>query len=207
MAYLCKNGETQKKIQSFINEYVQKHVVSPSIRDIAAGTGLSRATVQRYMAAMRERGEIDYGRRNITTEFTRRIETERAVVMQVGAVSCGIPKDPYEGGCEYVSIPRSWVGEGIFYIVEADGDSMTDAGIDDGDLVIVRKTDEAADGEIAVVLVDRSETTLKRFYRMPSERAYRLHAENSSYRGEARDRIVKNAEIQGVAVRVIKKLQ
>ena len=206
MAYLCNNEETRQRILDYIDEYVRENLISPSIRDIAEGTGISRAMVQRYMAAMRKDGEIDYGRRNVTTDFTRRLSRDRVVVGKSGNVSCGVPKEPFLESEEFFSIPKSWVGEGVFYIVEASGDSMIDAGIADGDLVIVRSQQDAEDGQIAVVLVDGSETTLKRFYREKGKRAFRLHAENATYTGEARDRIVKDAQVQGVAVRVIKKL-
>lgn len=194
------------KIRTFIDEYTRERLSSPSIREIAAGTGISRATVQRYMAVMRSEGEIDYGRRRIRTDFTERFDTDHVIAIKSGSISCGIPKEPFPDEGEFVTFPKSLVGDGVFYLVEADGDSMIDAGISDGDLVLVRKQDHASDGEIAVVLVDGSETTLKRFYRLPERQAFCLHAENAAYTGADRDRIVKNAEIQGVAVKVIKTL-
>ena len=207
MTYLCKDERIKETLLDYINRYVREHLRSPSIREIAEGTGISRATVQRYMAAMRERGEIDYGRRNVSTPETKRIEDAHTVAPLFGTVSCGIPKEPLADGLEYVPLPRRIFGEGELFVVTASGDSMTDAGIDDGDLIVVRRQDTAEDGEIAVVLVDGTETTLKRFYRIPEEKAYRLHAENRSYPPSLRDRTVKNAEIQGVAVRVIKILK
>ena len=207
MAYLCKDEQTRAKIRDFINAYTRDRMRSPSIREIAEGTGISRAMVQRYMAAMRDGGEIDYGRRSVSTDFTRRLDTDTVLAMKIGAISCGVPKEPYPDAYEYVALPRSLVGEGEFYIVEAAGDSMVDAGIDDGDLVVVRRQSDAPDGAIAVVLVDSAETTLKRFFRLSDRQAFRLHAENRSYTGEMRDRIVTSAEIQGVAVKIIKSVK
>ena len=207
VAYLCKDEATRNAIRDYINEYTREHLSSPSIREIAAGTGISRAMVQRYMAAMREEGELEYGRRDVCTSFTRGLDREQVLAVRLGTVSCGIPKEPFPDAAECITFPRSLVGEGLFYVVEADGDSMVDVGIEDGDLVIVRRQSDAADGEIAVVLIDGSETTLKRFYRLPDRAAYRLHAENRTYPGEERDRIVTNAEIQGVAVKVLKDLK
>ena len=207
MPYLCKDEETRARIKEYIDEYTRANLASPSIRNIAEGTGISRAMVQRYMAAMREEGEIEYGRRNVKTEFTRRLSTELAVVGKLGSVSCGVPKDPCTEAEEYVSLPRQWLGDGSYYMVEADGDSMVDAGISDGDLVLVRAQSKAKDGDIVVALVDGTETTLKRFYRIPKSRAFRLHAENATYTGEARDRTVRNLAVQGIAVKVIKTLR
>lgn len=206
MAYRCRDEETRGTIRDYINEYTRLHLSSPSIREIASGTGISRAMVQRYMAAMRDEGELDYGRRDVRTPFTRGLDKEQVLAARLGTVSCGVPKEAFPDDVECVTLPRSLVGDGIFYIVEADGDSMVDAGIADGDLVIVRREAEARDGEIAVVLVDGSETTLKRFYRTEEAGVYRLHAENASYTGDARDRFVRDAEVQGIAVRVLKTL-
>ena len=206
MAYLCRDEETRTRIRMYIDSYTREKLTSPTIREIAAGTGISRAMVQRYMAAMRESGEIEYSRRNVSTEFTKRLDRAQVTVPRLGRISCGIPKEPFDGAEEYMTLPRALVGDGTYYVVEADGDSMVDVGIDDGDLVIVRMQDTAEDGELAVVLVDGVETVLKRFFRVPERRAYRLHAENRAYTGEMRDRIVESAEIQGIAVKVIKNL-
>jgi repressor LexA len=79
---------------------------------------------------------------------------------------------------------------------------MIDAGIESGDLVLVRKQSTAHAGEIAVVLVG-DEVTLKRYYPEPDKRRIRLHPENK----EMEDLYVTDAEIQGVAVKVIKNLR
>ena len=203
MAYLCKDGETRKQILSYIEEYVREYMRSPSIRDVAMGTGISRAMVQRYMAAMHDEGVIDYTRSDASTAFTRKIDRDRVLVGRSGSIACGVPREPGVDFGEYVSLPKSWLGDGVFYILEASGDSMIGAGIEDGDLVLVRQAETADDGSLAVVLVDGSETTLKRFYRDPKRKAYRLHAENPAYP----DRIVKDAVVQGIAVKVLKNLK
>lgn len=79
---------------------------------------------------------------------------------------------------------------------------MTSAGIDDGDLVLIRSQNTAPEGKIVVALVD-GEATLKRYYSTEREGVYRLHAENDAYE----DMYVEGLCIQGVAVSVIKKLQ
>ena len=78
---------------------------------------------------------------------------------------------------------------------------MIEAGIDDGDLVVIRKQNDAPDGKIVVALVD-NEATLKRFYKEPEKNRIRLHPENSSME----DIYVDNCIIQGVAVKVLKDL-
>lgn len=207
MGYLCRDDETKNAIKAYINDYARERGGSPSIREIAAGTGISRAMVQRYMAAMRQAGELDYTRRDVATDFVKKWEKDFVVIAKLGSISCGIPKEPSTQAGEYYSIPRSWVGEGEFYMVEADGDSMVDVGIDDGDLVIVRQTNEVLEGALVVALVEGTETTLKRLYCEREQRAFRLHAENATYCPEKRDRVVRDLQVQGVAVKVLKDLK
>lgn len=88
-------------------------------------------------------------------------------------------------------------------MLRANGDSMTEAGIDHGDLVLVRCQDRAKPGQIVVALIGDDEATLKRFFPEPSKGIIRLHPENC----KLDDIIVENCAIQGVAVHVLKDLQ
>ena len=101
-----------------------------------------------------------------------------------------------------MELPRQLVGEGTFYILRASGDSMTEAGIDDGDLVVIRKQSAAEPGDIVVALVG-DEATLKTYYPDRQKRCIRLHPENGKYE----DIVTETAIIQGVAVKVIKDLK
>ena len=100
---------------------------------------------------------------------------------------------------EYVKLPISLFGHGEFFLLRAKGDSMINAGIDDGDLVVVRQQPTAVYNQIVVALVD-DEATLKRFRPQPD--CVYLHPENPSYD----DIIVRDCVIQGVAVKVLKDL-
>ena len=102
---------------------------------------------------------------------------------------------------EYFRLPVSLVGHGDFYFLRAFGESMIDAGIEEGDLVLIRHQNTARPGEIVVALVD-GETTLKRFYPEPSHQRIRLHPENTSME----DIYVQDCQIQGIAVKVLKDL-
>ena len=194
-----KNQDTFAAIETYINEFVSENGYCPTVREIAAGIGVPKATTHRYMKQMREEGTIDYsGYRHITTSNTR---TDSVRVPVLGSVSCGIPKYAEEYIEEYVRLPVSLFGKGNFFILRAYGDSMIDAGIDDGDLVLVRQQTKAEDGQIVVALVDDS-ATLKRFYRDPKNQRVRLHPENAAYE----DIYVDHCEIQGVAVKILKDL-
>ena len=198
-----KNQEYFTLLESFIDTYNDSQGVSPSTREIAAGTGLSTATVSRYLSYMRDNGMIDYvGQRNIITQRKRMTSIGSNKVPLLGAVSCGIPKFAEGNIEEYVQLPTAIFGKGDFFLLRASGDSMIDAGIDDGDLVLVRHQDHADPGQIVVALIGEDEATLKRFYPEPSMGIIRLHPENSALD----DIIVEHCVIQGVAVHVMKAL-
>lgn len=195
-----KNPAYFELLIRFIDDYIDNYGRSPSTQEIASGTGLSPATVSRYLSRMREDGIIDYsGHRNIVTKRNSAIETNAVSVL--GSVSCGIPKFAEENIEEYVKLPVSLFGKGDFFLLRASGNSMIEAGIDNGDLVLVRRQDYAAPGQIVVALMEE-EATLKRYYPEPQNGYIRLHPENK----DMVDIIVDSCLIQGVAVHVIKEL-
>ena len=195
-----KNPAYFELLIRFIDDYIDNYGRSPSTQEISSGTGLSPATVSRYLSRMREGGIIDYsGHRNIVTK--RNSATETNAVPVLGSVSCGIPKFAEENIEEYVKLPVSLFGKGDFFLLRASGNSMIDAGIDSGDLVLVRRQDYAAPGQIVVALMEE-EATLKRYYPEPQNGYIRLHPENK----DMVDIIVDRCLIQGVAVHVIKEL-
>lgn len=198
-----KNLEYLKMLEEFIDEYIETNNASPTITEITEGVGLPRSTVGRYIAYMREQGVIDYdGHRNITTRQVLKTKNESVKVPVLGSVSCGVPKLAIENIEEYIRLPVALFGRGDFFILRANGDSMIEAGIDDGDLVLVREQNYADPGQIVVALMD-DEATLKRFYPEPQKRRIRLHPENSALK----DIYVKECIIQGVAVKVLKDLE
>lgn len=195
-----KNPAYFELLIRFIDDYIDNYGRSPSTQEISSGTGLSPATVSRYLSRMREDGIIDYsGHRNIVTKRNSAIETNAVPVL--GSVSCGIPKFAEENIEEYVKLPVSLFGKGDFFLLRASGNSMIEAGIDSGDLVLVRRQDYAAPGQIVVALMEE-EATLKRYYPEPQNGYIRLHPENK----DMVDIIVDHCLIQGVAVHVIKEL-
>ena len=120
----------------------------------------------------------------------------------LGTIACGIPKFAEENIEDYVRLPVALFGKGNFFILRAYGDSMIEAGIDNGDLVLIRQQNYADEGQIVVALME-DEATLKRFYPEPKKHRIRLHPENS----RMDDIYVDNCEIQGVAVKVLKDLE
>ena len=187
-------------IEDYINSYRNRQGSAPSVRQIAAGVGLAVGTVSKYLSYMRENGVLDYdGHRSVTTRKTRGLMNMLYVPL-LGAVSCGVPKFAEENIEEYVCLPESLFGKGDYFLLRAKGDSMTGAGIEDGDLVLIRQQTTADYNQIVVALVD-DEATLKRF--RPKKDHVILHPENNRYE----DIIVDSCLIQGVAVKVIKDLE
>lgn len=196
-----KNPETAACIRRYIDRYCLSNGTPPSIRTIAEATGISRPTVQRYLVALGRGGEISYEGGKIATEATEKLAGEQVTVALLGEVACGLPNYAEEHIETYLRLPRALVGNGNCYLLRARGDSMIEAGISPGDLVLVRESSTALPGQIAVVLVGE-EATLKRYYPEPEKKRIRLHPENR----EMQDLYVKHAVVQGVAVKVIKEL-
>jgi len=194
-----KKPEYCAMIEDYINSFRNRQGSTPSVRQIASGVGLAVGTVSKYLSYMRENGVLDYdGHRNITTRKSKGLMNMLYVPL-LGSVSCGIPKFAEENIDEYVCLPESLFGRGEFFLLRARGDSMIGAGIEDGDLVLIRQQSTADYNQIVVALVD-DEATLKRF--RPKENHICLHPENKRYE----DIIVDSCLIQGVAVKVIKDL-
>lgn len=189
-------------IKAFVEEYYKNYRHSPSTTEIADAVGIARGTAYKYLVAMNENGMIRYDGQQISTEQTEKVQTEFTSVALLGAVSCGVPTLEEEYIEEYVSLPASMFGKGTFFLLRAKGESMIEAGISPGDLVLVRKQSEAMDGDIVVALV-ANENTLKRYFVDKENQKIRLHPENKTMK----DIIVSDCKIQGVAVKVIKNLE
>lgn len=196
-----KSVELMKEIKDYVEAYYLSEYQSPSITKIAKKVGLARSTTHGYLIEMRERGMLSYDGKDIRTELTEKVKPNVTRAAVLGNVSCGVPRFAEENIDEYVSLPESMFGRGEFYILRAKGDSMIDAGIDDGDLVVIRQQSSADDGQIVVALID-DEATLKKFYRDDANKRIKLHPENETME----DIFVDDCLIQGVAVKVIKEL-
>ena len=195
-----KDKTLMAAIEKFVSDYTDSNGISPTMQEVADGVGSSKATVQRYIGQLCEDGILDYsGYRTMTSTKTKAAAIRVPVL---GTIACGIPKFAEENIEEYVRLPVALFGKGNFFILRAYGDSMIEAGIDNGDLVLIRQQNYADEGQIVVALME-DEATLKRFYPEPKKHRIRLHPENS----RMDDIYVDNCEIQGVAVKVLKDLE
>ena len=193
-------------IVDYVNDYFEKYGRSPSTREIEKSTQISRPTVQRYLKALQERGEIEYdGHRGIVTQYMREmVETNR--VDMGNSIPCGPMDEVADAELEHIRLPIALTGSGEFFLLRARGVSMINAGIDDGDLVLIRKQATAKHGDIIACLYDSALTTLKRYD--PQDDAIYLVPENDTMqpieiKGKDREKLL----IQGVATMVIKSLE
>lgn len=195
-----RNEEIYNKIIEYINQYYNKFAISPSLAEIAEYLGVDKSTISRYLAEMRQKGLVDSGRnhRCLTTEYTQKYKNVIAVPF-VGTIACGTPILARENIESELFISSAMLGEGEFFGLRAEGDSMINAGIANGDYVIARKQNIADEGQIIVALIDDS-ATLKRFYIDKKNKKIRLHPEND----ELDDMYFDSVEIQGVVKKIIK---
>ena len=195
-----KDEEKFKRIIAVIQRHSAEFGNSPSIREIVAETGISRGTVQRYLAELKEQGRLDSGHRNIRMSGQR----DAMRVPLVGRIACGQPIFAEENIEETYTISPALAKSGSYFLLRAEGDSMIDAGIDSGDLVLVRQQETAETGQIVVAFIDDEDAaTLKRYYPEPEKKRVRLKPENQNYT----DILVDRCQIQGIAVRVLKNLE
>ena len=198
-----KSISLMQDILEFINSYYSKNGRTPSYREIASQFSVTAACISNYIKDMSEKGMLQNlpGSRGLKTLKMLKSENENVYVGIVGTIACGSPVFAEQNIETYIPLPKVLLGNGNFFILRASGDSMINAGINDGDFVVIRKQETASDGDIIVALID-NEATLKRFYLDVKRHKIRLHPENDNYS----DMFFDNVAIQGVAVKVIKNL-
>lgn len=175
----------QQEIYDFIRSYCAQHGYPPTVRDIGKAVGLaSSSTVHAHLANLEKLGLLkrDPTKPRAIELLDRVLDPVRNLVQPlglpiVGAVAAGSPILAEENIEEYVQVPQAAGGEDGEYILRVRGESMIDAGILEGDYVVVRPQDTARDGEIVVALVGE-DATVKRFFREPDH--IRLQPENTT---------------------------
>lgn len=181
-----KLHERQQRILEVIEEAVKAQGYPPTVREIGAAVGLcSPASVQGHLSALEAMGYIRRGNaKRRALEVVRPSEGRQAVglahatiVPLVGRVAAGVPILAEENLEDTIEIPR-FLGEGgTCFALRVAGSSMINAGILDGDIVVVRQQETADDGDIVVALL-QDEATLKRFFREADQ--VRLQPENDA---------------------------
>jgi repressor LexA len=173
----------QREIFDFIRRYARKYGYPPTVREIGKAVGLhSSSTVHAHLANLEKTGLL---RRDpskpraieLLKEGARRV-TRPSGLPLVGNVAAGAPILAEENIEDYIELPSAIGGESGDYILRVRGDSMNDAGILQGDHVVVHPAKEARNGEIVVALVGDDEATVKRYFKEKDH--IRLQPENKS---------------------------
>ena len=192
------NEETLRRMEEYIRERQRKDGVSPSYRRIMHALGMSSLNlVQRYVLALENQGRIRRTRLGSIALPKRLDAGKNKITPLVGDIACGEPSFAEENIEASYALPEAIFGKGELFMLHTHGDSMIEAGIREGDLIVVRKQNTADDGQIVVALMN-GEATLKRLFHQDGKIV--LHPETRLMQ----DIIVDNCEIQGVLVSCIK---
>ena len=172
-------NKTIDRVYNYIRDYIEQHQISPSVRDICAGVGLkSTSSVHTYLKQLDSQGIIEYRpglRRAIVikqssdeniqpsagTSTVTNLNNYRAIPV-VGKITAGIPILAHEDYSDSFYVSRSIIGDSEAFMLKVRGNSMINAHILDGDLIIVRKQNSCEEGDIIAALIN-DEATVKRF--------------------------------------------
>ena len=184
-------------VLNFINDYNAEYGYPPTVREICAKLNIkSTASAYYYIEKLTAEGKLSKSpNKNRAVSFKK---SSSINIPLLGVVTAGQPIFAYENYEDYYSFPAgSFHGEDMFMLRDQ-GTSMIDAGIFDGDKVIVKKQETAENGDIVVALLDDS-ATVKRFFKKPD--CIVLHPENEALQ----DIVVKNVKILGKVVGLVRR--
>ena len=198
----------QKDVLNYIKEFMVSHGYPPTVREIGKDLGLSSpATTHSHLSQLEEKGYIkksDNKNRAIELLVDNEFEIKNDNVIEVpllGKITAGNPIEAIERPDEYFSLPAYLIpNKKEVFTLKVSGESMINAGIYDGDIVIVERDNTARNGDIVVAMTDENEVTLKTFYK---ENGYfRLQPENDTMEPF----IFENITILGKAIGLYRKL-
>lgn len=207
----------KQKIIDYIASTLRESGYPPSVREIAAAVGLaSTSAVHHHLSALEKEGLLE---RDATQSralrlkpaavlstgvggdvLTRRSDSAPRTIPVIGEIAAGGPIEAYQDVSETVSVPDLINSDDHTYVLRVRGDSMVDAHIMDGDLVVIREQQTALDGDIVVAQVEENAVTLKRFFKERDR--VRLQPANEQYEPQFYD----DVRIQGKLVGVIRRV-
>lgn len=181
-----KLTKRQEDALNFIKTYIVSHGYPPTVREIAEAIGVSSpATVQAHLDCLANKGYIKKGNNKnrtielmVDNEFLPQNENVVEVPL-LGKITAGNPIDAIENPNEYFSLPAYLIPNNKeVFTLNVSGESMINAGILDGDIIIVERKNTARNGEIVVAMTEDNEVTLKTFYKENGH--IRLQPENDT---------------------------
>ena len=207
----------KQRIIEYIATTVRESGYPPSVREIAAAVGLaSTSAVHHHLTALEKEGLLE---RDATQSRALRLtpaaqlssggssdvlargpQTGTRAIPVIGEIAAGGPIEAYQDASEMVTVPVLINTTSETYVLRVRGDSMVDAHIMDGDLVVIREQQTALDGDIVVAQVEENAVTLKRFFK--ERNRVRLQPANESYEPQ----FYEDVRIQGKLVGVIRRV-
>ena len=195
----------QKNLLIFINKKIRSSGISPSYEEMKNSLNLkSKSGIHRLISALEERGFVkrlahkaralevvklpeNASANDIFNSFTPSVikggldksKSNSSKVSVLGSIAAGTPIEAIQHEVDKIALPEDLQKNGEYFGLKVKGDSMIEAGINDGDTVIIKKTSTADTGQIAVVLIDEQEATLKRIRKKGNTIA--LEAANKNY--------------------------
>ena len=206
----------QHELLLFLEERISQSGVTPSFEEMKNKVGLkSKSGIHRLISALEDRGFIrklpfkaraieilkspNVNQKSLDKQTTT-IDNQVVELPIVGRIAAGLPIEAIESGENTFYVPKVLTKGSDSFILEIKGDSMIDAGINDGDFAIIKKQSSANNGEIVVALTDENEATLKRFRKRGDTIA--LEAANELF--ETRIYSAGQISIQGILIGLIR---
>ena len=194
----------QKKLLDFLIDYYNKNHVYPTFHEMRDFLQIkSKSGIHKLLSSLEEKGFVNrlpHKARALSIN-TNVNEIEKDLPF-LGRIAAGNPIEAITGSFEQISVPNYLVNnKDEHFTLEVTGDSMIDAGIYDGDIVVIRKTEVADSGDIVVALIDQNEVTLKRFRSFKNSIALEPANKNYKIRLFGEDRV----KIQGKLAGLIRK--
>ena len=183
-------------VLEFINEYNAEYGYAPTVREICAELNIkSTASAYYYLEKLKDEGWLSKSpNKNRAVSFKKNASVN---IPLIGTVTAGQPIFAYENYEDYYSFPAGSFRGSELFMLSVQGESMTDAGIYNGDKIVVRKQQTAENGDIVVALLDDS-ATVKRFYKRDGH--FVLHPENETMQ----DIVVSEVAILGIVIGLVR---
>ena len=198
----------QKKLLDFLVDYYNKNHVYPTFDEMRGFLQIkSKSGIHKLLSSLEEKGFVNrlpHKARalSINANVNEKEKEKEKDLPFLGRIAAGNPIEAITGSFEQISVPNYLVNnKDEHFTLEVTGDSMIDAGIYDGDIVVIRKTEVADSGDIVVALIDQNEVTLKRFRSFKNSIALEPANKNYKIRLFGEDRV----KIQGTLAGLIRK--
>jgi repressor LexA len=194
----------QKKMLDFLVDYYNKNNVYPTFDEMRDFLKIkSKSGIHKLLSSLEEKGFVNrLPHKARALSINSSVNKNEKNLPFLGRIAAGNPIEAITGSFEQISVPNYLINnKDEHFTLEVTGDSMVDAGIFDGDIVIIRKTEAANSGDIVVALIDQNEVTLKRFRSFKNSIALEPANKNYKIRLFGEDRV----KIQGKLVGLIRK--